>query len=433
MNSIKKYSAIVLIQSIILLIVSSLLISCSDENEEGSEVQLLSFGPTGARHGETIKFIGHNLNQVTSIEFVGVTVDKSTFTNQTPELIELLIPQGAEEGSVILKTTSGDIISKTVLSFNVVVTISSLPAEVKPGTSMTITGEFVNWIKEVWFTDGIVVDEFISKSVNELVLQVPMNAQTGPLVFVAGGTKPEEIDSEENLAVTLPGITSISPTTIEHGENLTITGTDLDLVSGILFKGSDNAVTDFVSQTKNEIVVTIPNFVNKGKISAVAFSGVKVESSDVLVIPLPPLDPLGLAIFDDALENGWQKWGGWGAGSSDASNTDNVREGSVGIKVVLGGDWGGALQFGNGNFSTTGFTEFAVSIFGTPGTGGKVVNLIVKGGTIEEKQITIVEGEWTEYKLSLSSVFGSPSTITEIVFQDRGWSGTLYVDHIGLR
>ena len=91
------------------------------------------------------------------------------------------------------------------------------------------------------------------------------------------------------------------------------------------------------------------------------------------------------------------------------------------------------MQFGGGNSSTTGFTKFVLSIFGTPGTGGKVVNLIVKGGTTEEKQITIVEGEWTEYELPLDTTFGSPAAITELFFQDRGWSGTLYVDHIGLR
>jgi hypothetical protein len=110
-----------------------------------------------------------------------------------------------------------------------------------------------------------------------------------------------------------------------------------------------------------------------------------------------------------------------------------VRDGDKGIKIAFGGDWGGAMQLGGGNSSTSGYTQFVVSIFGTAGTGGKVVNLIVKGGSTEEKQITIVEGEWTEYKLPLSSTFGSPGTITELFFQDRGWSGTIYVDHIGLR
>ncbi len=85
-------------------------------------------------------------------------------------------------------------------------------------------------------------------------------------------------------------------------------------------------MTEFKSQSETEIVVTIPNFTNKGKISLVAYSGLSVESSKVLIMPLPPLEPLAKVIYDDALQNGWTKWGGWG-GTSDLDNSDNVREG----------------------------------------------------------------------------------------------------------
>ena len=419
------------------VLLASAFSACDDSDENGgSEVVLESFGPTGAKHGESIVFIGQNLSKVTAIEFVGAKVEKSAFTLQTSGKIELIVPEATQEGKVMLLTAAPDTItSKTEISFEVVVAIGSIPTEVKPGENMTITGEYVNWITEVWFADDVVVTDFVSASVNELVLTVPMEAKTGLLNFVVGGTEPDVIESDEQLIVTLPGITTISPTTAERGEDLTITGTNLDLVSGVLFKGSDEPVTsaDFISQSETEIVVTIPAFTNKGKISVVAFSGVAVESSDILVIPLPPLEALGFVVYDDVLKNGWQKWGGWGSGSSDINNSDNVREGNKGIKIVFANDWGGPLQFGGGNSSTAGFTKFGLSIFGTPGTGGQVVNLIVKGGTTEEKQITIVEGEWTDYNLSLSSDFGNPSTITEMFFQSRGWAGTIYVDGIGLR
>jgi hypothetical protein len=92
------------------------------------------------------------------------------------------------------------------------------------------------------------------------------------------------------------------------------------------------------------------------------------------------------------------------------------------------------MQLGGGNSSTTGYTEFAISIFGTPGTGGKQLNLVVKnGGAATEKIITVIENEWTEYKFSIAGDLAGIPTITELFLQDRGWSGTLYVDHIGLR
>lgn len=407
--------------------------SCdSDDEAASSRVVLESFGPSGVKHGEPIVFIGRNLDKVNAIEFVGLTVEKSSFTSQSSEIIEMIVADEIEEGKIVLKTDDGDVPSKSLLSFDVTVTIATVPAEVRPGGTMTITGEYVNWITEVWFPEDVVADEIVSKSVNEIVFNVPMNAQTGPLVIMYGGTEPDAIDYETDVVVTLPKITSFTPTTVERGDEITITGEDLDLVEGILFKGSDNAVTEFVDRSETEIKVIVPDYTNKGKISLVAFSGVKVESTDVLVIPLPPLDPLGLVIYDDALQNGWSKWGGWGSGSSDINSTDNARMGDKGIKIVFGGGWGGSFQTG-GSTSTAGFTKFVLSIFGNPGTNNKVVNLIVKGGTTQEKQITIVEGEWTEYELPLSTTFGNPATITEIIFQDRDWSGTLYVDHVGLR
>src|SRR5690606_21968362 len=102
------------------------------------------------------------------------------------------------------------------------------------------------------------------------------------------------------------------------------------------------------------------------------------------------------------------------------------------IKVTFGGDWGGALQLGGGNAPTAGFTEFVVSIYGTPGSGGKKINLNVKGSSPDSKAIEIVEGEWTDFRIPLAD-YGNPETITEVQFQDQGWAGTIYVDFIGLR
>jgi len=251
--------------------------------------------------------------------------------------------------------------------------------------------------------------------------------------LISGGTDPEEIESETEITMSLPSVTGMAPNPVDRGATLTITGVNLDLVAKVQFKGNTE-VADFESVTETEIVLTVPADANQGKITLVAFSGVAVESGQILGIvgALPPLAAISPAIYIDALEPGWQKWG-WGGGSSDLANTENVRDGEKAIKTTFAGDWGGALHFGAGTLSTTGKTEFAISFFGEAGTGGQVVNLVVKNGdNSTEKQITIVEGEWTEYKIPLSEL-GSYPQITEMFLQDRGWSGVLFVDHIGLR
>jgi RNase P/RNase MRP subunit p29 len=271
--------------SVLCMILSvALVTACNDDDEDvnSGEVQLLSFGPSGVKPGEEISFIGNNLDKVTSIELTGASVPSAAFTKQTTELITLNVPKETEEGLVTLKTSAGDIISKTMLSFEVPVTIKTVTATAKPGTNVTITGDFLNWVTGVRFARDTTVTKFVSQTLTELVVTVPINAQTGTLVLYSGGTEPLSTETEKELIVTLPGITAMSPNPAAKGKNLTITGTNLDLAEGVLFTGSAAAVTKFVSKSATQIVVTVPQDAAKGKVSLVTYSKVEVISKDDL-------------------------------------------------------------------------------------------------------------------------------------------------------
>jgi hypothetical protein len=260
-----------------------------DDDKKSSEVVLKSFGPSGVQFGGKIKFIGQNLDQVSAIVFApGVEVPSSAFVSQSSSLIELTVPNTVETGKVVLKTPNGDIESKTIFSLEVPVTISSFPAEAKPGTNITITGENMNWIEGVLFTDEVPVlkTDFVSRSATEIVVTVPFEAQTGLLIFATGGTEPELIPSEDPLTVTLPTVASVAPLSVKHTDNITITGTDLDLITSITFTGNKNTA-DFVSQSETEIVVAVPVGALNGKITLHQASPVNVVSSDALTIILP--------------------------------------------------------------------------------------------------------------------------------------------------
>ncbi len=267
--------------------------SCDKNNNDinSGKIELLSFGPTGARHGDTLRFIGNNLNKVTAIQFTGTnaTVEQKDFKQQNSELILLIVPVSAEKGFVTLKTPEGDIVTKTQLNLDVLATVTSITAQARPGENVTITGNYLNWVDRITFNRDKLVQSFVSKSMTQLVVKVPDDAQTGPLVLHYGGTDSADVQTADTLKVTLPVSTSLSPNPVKHGTDLTITGTNLDLVKKVIFTSVSTPVTSFVSQTATQLVVKVPASTTKGKVTLEAASGVQTVSTADLDVVLPAI------------------------------------------------------------------------------------------------------------------------------------------------
>jgi hypothetical protein len=278
----------------LLLLLIGVVISCNkkDSAPNDGKPALYSFGPTGAKHGDTLRFIGVNLDKVASIKFTGTnaTVDKANFKTQASDLIKLVVPASAEKGFVTLLTTGGDTIkTKTQLNLNVLSSVTTFTAQARPGANITITGNYLNWIDRITFNRDKVVSNFVSQSQTQIVVKIPDDAQTGPLVFHYGGTDSADFQTTDTLKVTLPVSTSFSPNPVKHGTNLTITGTDLDLVRKAYFNSVPAAVTNFVSQSATQLVVQVPASTTKGKIKLEAASGVQTTSNVDLDVALPAI------------------------------------------------------------------------------------------------------------------------------------------------
>lgn len=310
----KKYidlikKAFVFTMMCVILAGTLMITSCEQDEGDNGVTVLNSYGPMPIARGAELRFIGVNLDKVTAIILPGnIEIPAASFTKKSPTQLAITVPQNAVEGLITLKTPDGDITTKTPMGFSEPILLTSFtPATAKYDEVITITGDYLNLIKEVIFTDRVTVAKaaFISQSRTELKLKVPAAAQTGKIALSNGAEEPIIIYSATNLTVKLPEITTIAPNPIKTGTALTITGTNLDLVKSVIFGGPKN-VTTFTNQTLTQIVVLVPADAKDDTLRIVPASGVVVKSAAplVLVVPTVSVTPTSVKNDDDITVTG---------------------------------------------------------------------------------------------------------------------------------
>jgi hypothetical protein len=279
---------------LILALGSALLFSAcqkdDDDTIDPNAIELLSFGPSPALRGGELTFIGRNLDKVSAV-ILPVDVNVSTFTTKTAERITLTIPEETVDGLVTLVTPDGEITSKSRLTISEPITISSFsPLEARPGETVTINGTYLNLIREVIFSSkkSVLSADFVSQSQDKIEVNIPLDAQTGPVIISNGEAQPIEVSSATDLVVTLPVITAISPSPVKAGTMLTVTGSDLDLVQEAVF-GGNNRVSEFASQSSDEIQLMVPATAQDGELKIIVASLQEVSSADPVVLTVPTI------------------------------------------------------------------------------------------------------------------------------------------------
>lgn len=159
-----------------------------DTNQMSGEIALNSFGPSPAMRGGELRFIGTNLDQVSSIDLPGaegITDIKKVSQYE----VRITIPQTAQPGYVVLNTSKGEIQTKTPISYQEPISITDFsPKSAKAGDVIKIEGEYLNIIEEIIFADNVHVlkADFVSQSRQVIEVKVPVDAQTGKLIVSDG-------------------------------------------------------------------------------------------------------------------------------------------------------------------------------------------------------------------------------------------------------
>lgn len=260
-----------------------------------SGVNLLGFGPMPITRGATMRVTGTKLNEVQEVLFPGgnqkVTPSTTTingdFSLQNSEEMTVTIPDQCVPGKLRLVTKSGDIIeSASNITFAEEIKVSSItPNPVHPGDVVTIKGEYVWNIGQVVFFDHVAVDaeNFLLNTRNEIQVRVPMEAKSGDVAYNDGSDGAENI-TITNLTVDAAKATGVSNANPEFGDEITITGENLDLITTIDFP-SVAGVTDFtVASDGKSIKVKVPATCVSGTVTLNAASG--LTTSVEIAVPL---------------------------------------------------------------------------------------------------------------------------------------------------
>ena len=258
-----------------------------DTNQYKGGISLNVFGPSPVSRGGVLRFLGSGMDKVTAVAIPGCD-DITDIEVVSDTEIRVTVPQTAQPGLVVLKTPKGDITTKTELTFTEPIALEAFaPAEVKPGGELTITGEYLNLIKEVIFADEVTVpaDEFVSQSRQEIKVIVPDSAQTGKFILSDGAEIPNWIYSEGELEVTLPSVEApLDLVDKKPGDVIRVSGEHFDLVKKVQMPNGDEVeFTMTASSEGDELTFTLPDNVSDGEITVLPASDVKVVVATVVV------------------------------------------------------------------------------------------------------------------------------------------------------
>ena len=235
--------------------------------------------------GDVVTIKGDYLNLMHGVIFAGSdTIKEAEFVGHDRYTIQVKIPVEARTGVITLTDTLKDgtsLETKEELTIN---TPEATPIEnrnIKAGEILSIKGSAFDQIASVKF-EGATVDaaDFKSQSATEITVAVPVKATDGTFYVV---TKSGVEVPVGNIITVVPTQLVATPNPVKNGAEITITGKDMDLITGIAFP---NAKESKLNKVETTIVTsTVPEDAQEGDITLSLANGKTVTVAYTLVKP----------------------------------------------------------------------------------------------------------------------------------------------------
>ena len=208
--------------------------------------------------GDVVTIKGDYLNLMHGVIFAGSdTIKEAEFVGHDRYTIQVKIPAEARTGVITLTDTTKDgtsLETKEELTINTPEATPIKDRTIKAGEILSIKGSSFDQIVSVKF-EGATVDaaDFKSQSAAEITVAVPAKATDGTFYVV---TKSGIEVPVGNIITVVPTQLVATPNPVKNGAELTITGKDMDLITGIAFPNAAASQLNKVETTK--VTATVP-------------------------------------------------------------------------------------------------------------------------------------------------------------------------------
>lgn len=235
--------------------------------------------------GDVVTIKGDYLNLMHGVIFAGSdTIKEAEFVGHDRYTIQVKIPAEARTGVITLTDTIKDgtsLETKEELTINTPEATPIKDRNIKAGEVLSIKGASFDQIVSVKF-EGATVNaaDFKSQSVAEITVAVPAKATDGTFYVV---TKSGIEVPVGNIITVVPTQLVATPNPVKNGAEITITGKDMDLITGIAFPNAKESKLNKVETTK--VTSTVPEDAQEGDITLSLANGKTVTVAYTLVKP----------------------------------------------------------------------------------------------------------------------------------------------------
>lgn len=259
-------------------------------------VSIESFSPESVSPGDVLTIKGEYLNLMHQVIFAEnvivsdeviaeeeTTEATSKFLKHTRNEIQVRVPEEAQSGKIIL-SDGAEIPNRLYSEVELQVVLPSVAEvadhnNIKPGATLTVTGENFDLVKEVRMENGETMLFTYSAEQKALTFTIPRGAVNGPIYVVpASGVLVQVAE----IKMATPEDVKAQETEITAGKELTLTGKNMDMIAAVLFPGVEKAVEP-TSLSETEVKVVVPGEVQSGMIQLVLTSGETISSLELTV------------------------------------------------------------------------------------------------------------------------------------------------------